>query len=348
MQDNLSKFETIKLATQYWQGDPTTTLLIVIIVILSLALIVIGGMLLQKKFQSKNLKTYFETIAKERGLTDEEIKILWKYAQKLERDPLLVLEFKAPFERVVDYYIHNDPNADEELVRDMRKKLGFDTQSPYIPLITTKDIEIFQNAHMVFADKRSINVALYDKDERYMYWLVTDNNFPSNVHRGEKVKVIFIREEDGIYTFIQPIEDIIQEGGKTIIKIPHTFELQRTQRREYPRVRVDLPVVITFESREGPIVWRGHFFDISAGGAKVCIEEDLDKLKLLKYNDELILSFTLNQEHLAITAKVLDKEIKAKKGCIRLLFEDIDEKIKDKIVDFVQKEQLKLAQLNQL
>ncbi len=347
MNENMGKFETLKLATKYWGGDQETSTLIIILFLLVFITLLIVGFLVQRYMKLKNLKHFFVKYAKNKGLTDEEIEILWTYANKMDRDPMLVLEFKAPFEKVVDLYIKSDPNADENLVQDMRKKLDFVIQSPYIPIVTTKDIEIFQNGRMIFSNNRAINVALYDKDERYMYWLVVDNDLPPNIQKGEIVKVVFVRNDDGIYTITLPIEDIINEGGKTIIKLPHTFELHRTQRREYPRVKINEPVkvVINDEANKEKVVLQGTFYDISAGGGKICFEKDFDILKKVKYGDTFTITFKLDGELFELKYKVLEKDAKPKQLCLRGIFEDIDEKTKDEIMEFVQKEQLKLAQI---
>ncbi len=345
MQENLNRFDTLKLATQYWQGDSTTTTLIAVIFFLALVIFLLGGFLLQKKFKERNIRRFFESFAKERELTDQEIEILWEYAHKMERDPMLVLEFKAPFEKVVDLYIQTDPEADESLVQDMRKKLGFEVQSPYVPIVTTKDIEIFQNGRMIFANNKAVDVALYDKDERTMSWLVVDSDLPLSIHPGEVVKVVFVRQEDGIYTFEQPIAQIVKEGGKIIVKIPHTFDLNRIQRREYPRIKTDMPAKVIYQGSDERLSAEARLMDLSAGGARVCIQKDLDKFKKIKYSDELTIVFVLGEKRFEIEAKVLERDIKPKMICFRTLFEKIDDKIKDDILEYVQKEQLKAAQL---
>ena len=345
MNENLNRFETLKLATQYWHGDKTTTTMIAVIFFLALAIFFIAGFLLQKKLKQKNIKRYFETFAKERELTPEEIRILWEYSQKMDRDPILVLEFKAPFEKVIDLYIHEDPNPDENLVKDMRKKLGFEVQSPYVPLITTKDIEIFQNGRMIFSNNKTINVALYDKDERYMYWLAVDGDVPMGIHPGESVKVVFVRQDDGIYSFELPIVDIYQESGKTIIKLPHTFDLNRIQRRESPRIKLNEPAKVIYKDEEGSHIFEGRLMDLSAGGAKVCLDNRSDKLKKIKYAEPMTLVFMLGQKRYELQSKVLERDIKPKTICFRVLFENISEETKEEILEFVQKEQLKLAQL---
>ena len=58
------------------------------------------------------------------------------------------------------------------------------------------------------------------------------------------------------------------------------------------------------------------------------------------------ISFTLDDDiKMQIEAKVLERDIKPKAICLRTLFENVDDKIKDQILEYVQKEQLKMAQL---
>ena len=346
MNENLNKFETLKLATQYWHGDENLTKIIIFSFLLLFILFVVGGLLLQRYLQRRNRKRYFEKFAKSKGLNEEEIKILWHYSNKMERDPLLVLEFKAPFEKVVDLYIKENPDADESLVQDMRKKLDFVIQSPNIPIVTTKDIEIFQNGRMVFSDNRSINVALYDKDERYMYWLAVNDDLPSDLSTNQNVKIIFIRTDDGIYTINVPIKEIKKEGGKTLIVLPHTFDLHRTQRREYPRVKLNQPATIIIEDEEkGRIEIDATLDDLSAGGARLCFDKSYEIYKKIRFSDELIIQFKIEEQDMELTLKILDKDVKNKIVCIRGLFVHIQDSTKEKIMEFVQKELLKSSQL---
>ena len=341
MQENLSRFDTLKLATKYWHGDETTTTLIFVLFTLALVIFFIAGFFLQKRLRERNLYRYFVNFAKEKELTDQEIKLLWDYSHKMERDPILVLEFKAPFEKVIDIYIKEHPDADESIIKDMRKKLDFEVVSPYVPLVTTKDIEVFQNGRMIFANNKSINVALYDKDEKYMYWLVVDDDMPVGVHPGEYVKVVFVRNEDGIYSFELPIVDIVKEGGKTLIKLHHTFDLSRIQRRESPRVKVHLPAKITLEDT----TFDADIVDISAGGARVCTKSKEQILKKIKYGDEAQILFAIDDRSYTLTSKVLEIDRRPKSTCLRLLFEGLGEDIKNELLEFVQKEQLKIAHI---
>lgn len=348
MPQSVSRFETLKHATEYWTQTDTTTILIILFFILGVITLLVGGILLQKILKTKNIRNYFFSYAKERELTEKEANILWDYTQKMGRDPLLVLEFKSPFEKVVDIYIKTDPNADENLVQDMRKKLGFNIVYDFIPLSLSKDIEMFQNGKMII-DNHRFDVSLYDKDEKFMYWILLDLKSRSGIEPGTKVKITFLRKKDAIYTFESTIEDVIQENGKIIVKLPHTFEMTRIQRREFPRIEVDLAALIGQKiKKEGieEIVWHpGQIVDISALGAKFCVgAEKKDGMKFA-IKEKIIIKFELNNQKYELNATIENKDERKTILCFGLKFQNINEREKDKIFDFIQKKQKKLAKL---
>jgi len=211
-----------------------TVILFILIILLFILFFLLVGLI--KEYLKKNqLKRSFFKEALERGLTEKEAQILWEYSLKLGRDPFLTLEFKAPFEKVVDLYLRSEPNADEKLIQEMRMKLGFDYVPYFVPLVSTKDIELFQQAKLYLPDGSKYDIALFDKDERYMYWAVIDDKKPPEPS-GKKVVISFIRKGDGIYKFEGVVEKTFYDNGKLVLQIPHTFELSRYQRREYARV----------------------------------------------------------------------------------------------------------------
>ncbi len=322
-------------------GIDTVITFILILAILILTLILLG--LLREYLKTKKLKNYFFKEARDRGLTEQEAQILWDYSLKLGRDPFLTLEFKAPFEKVVDLYLKSDPNADEKIIQNMRIKLGFDYVPYFVPLVSTKDIELFQPAKLYTESKESFEVALFDKDEKYMYWAVIDKKGIPAV-KGKKVTISFVRKGDGIYKFEGTVEDTYTENGKTILKIPHTFELTRYQRREYTRVEVEIPVKVGIPAGDKTEWLKGEIVDISAGGAKVCIP-------LSEYQQEiqpmtkLNLNFSLAGKEFNLKATVINVYPRRHTTCYGVKYEDIKPEDQKFIHDFVKKEQQKLAQI---
>jgi len=316
---------------------------ILILSVFILFFILIG--LLKEYLKKANIKRSFFKEALERGLTEEEAQILWEYALKLGRDPFLTLEFKAPFEKVVDLFLKENPQADESLIQDMRMKLGFDYLPPFVPLVSTKDIELFQPAKLYIPDKGNYEIALFDKDEKYMYWAVIDKKQPPNLE-GSKVTISFIRKGDGIYKFESVVEKVFFESGRMILQVPHTFELTRYQRREYARVEVEIPVDVgIYNKEEDKIEWiKGEIVDISAGGAKVCISYQ-DYPQELKPYSEITLKFTLKEREFKLKATILNIYKRRSSTCYGVKYEDIKPDQQKLIHDFVREEQKKIAQL---
>ena len=321
------------------------TILLFVLLLVGIILFFILAGLIREYLRTKRLKESFFREALERGLTEQEATILWVYSQKLGRDPFLSLEFKAPFEKVVDLYMRTDPNPNEELIQDMRTKLGFDYVPYFVPLVCTKDIELFQPAKLYTPNNARYEIALFDKDERYMYWAVIDDRRPENI-TGQKVTVSFIRKGDGIYKFESTVERTFVENGKFIIQMPHTFEMTRYQRREYARVEVEIPAQLGVYDKESQQVnwYEAEIVDISAGGAKVCVSlEELSK-ELLP-TTQVILKFSLNGKHYTLKGLIVNVYPRRHTTCYGVRFEEIKPEDQKSIHDFVKKEQQKLAQL---
>ena len=321
----------------------TILLFILILSVFILFFILIG--LLKEYIRKVNIKKSFFKEALERGLTEEEAQILWEYSLKLGRDPFLTLEFKSPFEKVVDLFLKENPQADESLIQDMRMKLGFDYLPPFVPLVSTKDIELFQSAKLHTQDKGSYEIALFDKDEKYMYWAVIDKKQPPNLE-GSRVTISFIRKGDGIYKFESTVEKVFFESGRMILQVPHTFELTRYQRREYARVEVEIPAEVgIYNKEEDKVEWiKGEIVDISAGGAKVCIPYQDFPQELNPYT-EITLKFNLKGKELKLKATVVNIYKRRTSTCYGVKYEDIKPEQQKFIHEFVKEEQKKLAQL---
>jgi len=243
--------------------------LLFLILIIILAVLFLNS--LSKKLKAKYQYSKFVKYAKEKELSNEQISILWVYSKKMGRDPFLALEFKSSFEKVIDLYIKDNPNFDENLINDMRGKLGFDVVPSFVPINVTKDIDLFQGGRITLEVGRSFNVVLYDKDELYMYWAITDKNIP-NLNVGDRVKISFVRKSDCAYVIEGQTEDIFKESGTVILKIPYTFEILRTHRREYPRIDTGIEAVLGKKIKEDDeeiIKWYiGRILNISPSGAR--------------------------------------------------------------------------------
>ncbi len=317
----------------------------VIIVILIFALIGFFLVFWEKfeEFVSKRyLKRLFFRNGENYGLTKTELEILWKYANKLHKDPFLVIEYKAPFEKVIQAYIEENPNYSENMIKSMRRKLGFDRIPPFLPLISTKDIELFQTGNLLF-ENRVLPVALYDKDERFMYWYIIDKKPPFPFKKGNTVKIRFTREDDAVYIVEGKVEDIFEEEGKYIIKIPHTFKFLQIQRRRDFRIKVSLPLeVITTDKEGNQVKLNIQTTDISIDGVGFCVNViDAKKIKM-NIGTEIKLKIKFEDRQIEGAAVVKNIREIGKNVCYGTEYSKLENEDKNYLIKFVQNQQQKL------
>jgi len=312
--------------------------------ILLAALFILTVAFISSVYQKRKYKFSFMKEALEHGLTEKEAEILWTYSLKEGRDPFLALEFKAAFEKVVDLYLKEDPSPDENLVSEMREKLGFDVVPYFAPLVTTKDIELFQPAKVELPEDYSAEIVLFDKDEKYMYWAFADPFPKSRIKVGDKVTITFLRRGDAIYKFTVPVEEVYEEKGRLIMKLPHTFTLTRYQRRNYARVEVDILCKLGVLTESGWKWYEGRLKDISVGGAKVCFPygDDRPQVSVLS---EVKIEFFLEGKPFSLNGTVVNEDLREKTLCVGIEFKDLKESDQQFIYKFVRKEQKRLAEL---
>jgi len=328
-----------------WESHGILELLLALLAIFVPFTLAIAYFYIKEKLREEKRKELFFSYAQKKGLTKEEIEIIWKYSQILGLDPYLVIDYKVPFEKVMDYYLENDPNADPELVTRLRNKLGLTTLPPYVPLSTTKDIELFQKGELYFEKTTdTIPIVLIDKDEFYMYW-ATERKHP-RLKPGEKVNIKFLRKNDGYYYLKNlEIKDVIDESFRLVLKLPHTRKFERTQFREYIRVEVELNCKISEPLKEDksgnlppPEKVKWYFTktkDISGGGVLVCFstgEKDIPKYNI---GDRVYLEIDLEGSTIFATGEI--RRILEKKDfiCYGIQFIDISEEDRKKIINFV-------------
>ncbi len=312
---------------------------IVLIVLLILVIVGLTTFVVLKYLENKNIFSEFKKYAEERGLTQKEIKFLWKYSKKLNRDPLLSLEFKSPFEKIINAYIESNPKYDEEMIKSIRKKLGFEVASSLQPITITKDIEIFQSGELKTKAKNRYEVALYDKDEKFMYWMIFNvSKIPFDIKKGQKVKISFVRKDDANYMFESKILDAYVEKGKVVVKLPHTFDIHRLQRREIPRLKIEIAGNI--RNKENLSDWVvGEIYDLSPKGAKFCINSKDKEILNLFIDDKVQVRFILENKEFDLTGKVNNINEQRKSICYGIRITDIPKKDEEFILRLIESEQ---------
>ncbi|RUM48574.1 MAG: PilZ domain-containing protein [Hydrogenothermus sp.] len=323
------------------EGLTIEGILLVVFIFSFIALALTLGNYIKKVLSIKRQKAHFIKTVVDLGLKEKEGEILWEYSKKLDRDPYLSLEVKATFEKVIDEYIKENPNFDENMIRDMRRALGFDSIPPFMPLVSTKDIEIFQNGTLLFEGK-SYPVALTDKDELYMYWSILEGN--PTVKEGQTVKITFLRQEDAVYVFEGEIIETFIDMGRKVIKIPHTFNLVRNQRRKDIRIKAELPVNIKLIDENGNIVsFEALTENISTSGFKFCLSKaDEEFVQKLSINQEIETYIKISEETINVKGIIRNIQNRDSKICFGVEFKEIDKKDEAFLGQFIQDKQMEL------
>ena len=338
-------FDTFIEATRYlFRGPSPREILILIVVFSVFSLSIIIPFIYMKISKRRELKRIFFSHAKDYDLTEEETELLWRYASKLPINPLLVFEKKVIFEKVVDEVVKNGNPEEIKMIPVIRMKLRYDTLPWFIPLSTTRDIDIYQTGTLIVGEYKT-DAYVYDKDEEFIY-IALMSNVPVRV--GDKVKFFFVRENDARYSFESEVEKVFTEMGRTVIALRHTDKLTRIQLRESMRWKVEIPAKFRFgESLQkmNPEEYEGIIEDISVKGVRLCYPGNIP----LKDGDYLLLDFKLrNYEFKNIIGRVMYKKVYEKKTCFGVKFEDITRKEEQVIEQFILEEQRKLLRAYKL
>ncbi|HIE58609.1 MAG TPA: PilZ domain-containing protein, partial [Hydrogenothermaceae bacterium] len=132
--------------------------------------------------------------------------------------------------------------------------------------------------------------------------------------------------------------------GRKVIKIPHTFNLVRNQRRRDIRIKVELPVNVKLIDENGNIVsFETLTEDISTSGLKFCLPKtDEEFIQKLSINQEIETYIKISKE--TINAKSIIRNIQDRnsKICFGVEFKEIDKKDEAFLSQFIQDKQMEL------
>ncbi len=338
-----------KTAIESFKSATGVSVEVILIILGIIVLLILGLIIFKLTIGEGGHRKKFINGAKHKGLNEQEANFLYTLSQKLNKDPFLTLKFKSSFEKVIHHYVNGIEEYNEEFLKNIRKKLGFDKVPKFSPLTTTKDIEILQKARItILKNMLVLEGILSDKDEKYMYWHLIDIDRIHPEFLDSDVEVMFIREDDAIYKFESRVDAIYMDNGKVILKVPHVLQLSRIQRRRHARVNVALSGKLGFlELLEGNIEkmhWvDGDIVNLSAGGVKLCIDKDT---QIPKGNiKEIVLKFKLENITITGKTKIVRENIEGEMKCLGLQFVEISSKYEELIHDFVRKKQIEMKKI---
>lgn len=339
-------FETFKEATKYmFQTDLTDILLVLFGFVASVVILVVLPYAISKYLASRSARREFEVIGKQMGLNEEEIALLYKCASTLE-EPNKVFYSKYVFERCAGKLV-KESSDNIPIIVSVRKKLKFEHLPWFLPLATTRDIELYQTGFISYKGK-SYGAAVWEKTEEYLKIAILDRT-PEFPQPGDRVKFSFLREDDGRYYFEAEVLNTYLEGGKVILVIPHTEKLGKVQLRDSIRWKVSIPARAFFFNRkvkaeelslieelpDGSFL-EGTIENISTGGVRVCFKRFVSA----KEGDSLLLEFEWKGEAFKnILAEIRHITGSTDRTCFGLKFLNLKKDYEDTIRRFIIEEQ---------
>ncbi|MCS6998569.1 MAG: PilZ domain-containing protein [Aquificaceae bacterium] len=336
-------FETLREATKYMFETPSLSDVLFVLSGFSLA---VGLLIALPYWWSKHRaklerKKEFFTAGKTLGLSEGELSLLWGCA-RVVKEPIKALQNKAVFEKCVNKLVREDLSRIES-ISQIRKKLRFDSLPWFLPLTTTKDIDLYQTGFVTF-EKLAYSSAVWEKSELELHLALLD--LPKEeIKAGSRVKFSFIREGDGRYYFQGEVLRTYQEGSKLILILPHTDQLSKIQLRNSLRWRVKIPakVYIRSDATSSPFevpenTLEGIVEDLSTQGVKVCFQSFVE----VRVEDKIYIEFQLRAQTIKVTGSVKNIRGGAEKTCIGVKFINLSKWDEDHIRKFITDEQREL------
>jgi len=341
-----SAWDTLVEASKYMFRGPSGREVVLFFIVLGLTLLVISIPYIWSKISRvKEIERAFFMRGKALGLTDEEIELLWSYAKKFPYDPQMIYDNKPLFERIVSRIVHENL-AGVRLIPSIRAKLKFDTIPWFIPITSTRDIDLYQTGKLV-VDGVYIDAAVWDKTETELHIVVLEA-LPRPIRIGETVKFHFIRENEGRYSFESAVMDKYTEGDRLVLVLEHTDNIHRVQLRESVRWKVNVPAEfaliedITEEAAKEAVFMGGKIEDISTKGVRICTEELIHP----KEGSYILMNFSIGGHNFEnLLGQVVNVRMLQTRTCMGVRFIKLSRQ-EEKVIDrFILDEQRKLIKM---
>lgn len=204
---------------------------------------------------------YRELVQEQRLRPSDEdaVETLSTYLRRPER-PYLVLQNQGVFDECAARAL-DDETLTEGHIAGLRVRLGFaGRRSGTVPQSST---ELPEGAGLILKARQRdpISVKVRGHEPSALIVLMDDEETPLTA--GRLVEVLY-QDASGVYVFSTTV--LSREG--TELRLAHSENLSRIQRRDYVRRQMKLPVYVRqADSGRKPVLSR--FLDLSGGGARV-------------------------------------------------------------------------------
>jgi c-di-GMP-binding flagellar brake protein YcgR len=205
----------------------------------------------------------------------------------------------AVFERSMDVYVNRAIRAQraegqEEVLRNLRRKLGFNFLPTEQPLISTRNLCVGQGVSVYKPGQNSHPAGgeVTRVGEVYFTVRIADGFREGlDVEGGAELTVMFLRQGDAAYSAVVRVERPMGASGE--ISFYHTVKFSRSQNRRYMRLDAVLPLKYKVvekanpEQKPGDETYQARSADISGGGLCFLASEPLDAGDVIQLHIQL-------------------------------------------------------------
>ncbi|MGC8677662.1 MAG: flagellar brake protein [Hydrogenobaculum sp.] len=291
------------------------------------------------------IKEEFFKKAKEYGLSDLEAELLWNYSSDHRWNIALVFNNKKVFEIVASKILKKDMTY-SKLIDEMRPKLGFDRIPWFLPISTTKDIELYQSGKILF-NGRQYDGVVWDKDEKYIYLALYNIN-KSPIKIGDVITFSFIIQDYVQISFNLKIIGISEDSGRILYKVEHSDKVVRVPIIDAVRIELSLKAHIYIPTAEELEVYEkeqilpepeedkfieGVIKDLSIGGTRFCTSVFLSDLQ------KVFVKFRIYDKDLIIFGTIRNKFDTVDHFCYGIKFENITKEQEEDIRSYIIEQQ---------
>jgi c-di-GMP-binding flagellar brake protein YcgR len=238
----------------------------------------------------------FDEQCRNRRLTDEEKEILVEMLPYLPNNaqPHEVFESILIYEHCLNAYINKRlaeirtrerMEDDGEVLRFLRKKMGYDMLSHEHALASTRNISAGQPTSVITTGQHAVlaqNTKIISVGEFYFTVRVADELQGRKYAAGDELTVAFVRSGDAAYSVNARVMGVNDSGG---IMLYHTLKFSRSQKRQFMRLEVNAVLKFRVVEKAGKDkdgeakkptaqVYTGRVVDISGGGLSFFIDND--------------------------------------------------------------------------
>ncbi len=340
-------FELFKESTKYIFKTPdlSDVLFVLLGFVLAVGVLILLPYYVSRRIQLGDKRKNFFDTAYSLGLTKDEVEVLWSCARKLSYDPTKFLLSKPVFERCVSFLVRKDPST-IDLINRVRKKLHFDRVPWFLPLTTTRELDMYQTGFLTIGEE-VYDAAVWEKDEARIHIALLGAT-GAKVKVGDKIKFSFLREDEGRYYFSADVLEVYHDANRPVVVVEHTDKLNKIQLREHPRWRVNVPAKLyLFRERIDPKTAlmlmdvndvetiEGRIEDISIGGLRFCakyIPEVFDE-------QVVVVIFDLDQKHMETAGTIRSRRALSNRSCVGVKFEGLSKEDEDYIHKYILEKQ---------